>query len=136
MCWVGKWTWSPTTLGPSPGSQQSHWFPWVSDIPGQGQRSDRNELCRLLYTFGTIFCDSFHICIYTTSSHILTYNIKKCYMDYFLCRPIYAYPYMINLTYYDTMVLITNNYFSHQISELVHLPWVYVHSSVCDTDLV
>ena len=39
-----------------------------------------------------------------TSSHILTHNIKKCYMDYFLCRPIYTYPYTINLMYYDTMV--------------------------------
>ena len=55
-------------------------------------------------------------------------------MDYFLCRPIYPYPYMINVMYYDTMVLITNNYFSHQISDLAHLPWVNVHSSICDTD--
>ena len=132
----GKWTGSPTTLGPTPGPQHSHWFPWGSDLPGQGQASDRNELCRLLYTFGTIFHDSFYICICATSSHILTCNIKKCYRDYFLCRPIYAYPYMINLTYYDTMLLIMNDYFSHQISESVHLPWVYVHSSICDTDLV
>ena len=116
--WGGKWTGSPTTLGPSPVSHHSHWFPWGSDLPGQGQASDRNELCRLLYTFGTIFCDSFHIYIYTTSSHILTHNIKKCYANYFLCRPINAYPYAINLMYYNTMVLITKNYFSHQISEL------------------
>ena len=116
--WGGKGTGRLTTLGPSPRFQHSHWFPWGSDLPGQGQASDRNELCRLLYTFGTIFCDSFHICIYTTLSHILTHKIKKCYMDNFLCRPIYAYPYTINLTYYDTMVLITKNYFSHQISEL------------------
>ena len=87
----GKWTGNPTTLGTSPGSQDSHWFPWGSDLPGQGQASDRNEVYRLLYTFGTIFHDSFHICIYATSSHILTCNIKKCYTDYFLCRPIYAY---------------------------------------------
>ena len=131
-----KWTGSLTTLGPSPGSQHSHWFPWGSDLPGQGQGSDRNELCRLLYTFGTICCGSFHMCIYATSSHILTCNMKKCYMDYFLCRPIYAYSYTINLMYYDTMVLIMNNHFSHQISELVHLPWVYVHSSISDIDLV
>ena len=123
-------------MGPSPGSQHSHWFPWGSDLPGQSQASDRNELCRLLYTFGTIFCDSFHICIYATSSHILTHNIKKCYKYYFLCRPIYSYPYTINLMYYGTMVLITNSHFSHHISELVHLPWVNVHSSICDTDLV
>ena len=131
-----KWTGSLTTLGPSPGSQHSHWFPWGSDLHGQGQASDRNELCRLLYTFGTVFCDSFHVCIYATSSHILTHNIKKCYMDYFLCTPIYAYPYIINLMYYNTMVLITNNYFSHQISQLVWLGGVYVHFSMCQTDSV
>ena len=136
MYWGDKWPGNPTTWGPSPGSKHSRWFPWGSDLPGQGQASDRNGLCRLLYTFGTMFRDSFHICIYATSSHILTCNIKKFYMDYFLCRPIYTYPYMINLMYYDTMVLITNNYFSHQISELLHLPWVYVYSSICDTDLV
>ena len=118
MHWSGKWTGSLSTLGPSPGSQHSHWFPLRSDLPGQGQASDRIELCRLLYTFGTIFCDSLHICIYATSSHILTHNVKSSYMDYFLCRPMYAYPYTINLTYYDTMVQITKNYFSHQTSEL------------------
>ena len=105
-------------MGPSPGSQHSHWFPLTSDLPGKGQASDRNELSRLLYTFGTIFPDSLHICIYTTSSHILTCNVRKCYTEYFLCRPIYKSPYTINLTYYDTMVLITKNYFSHQTSEL------------------
>ena len=35
-------------------------------------------------------------------------------MDYVLSRPIYAYPYTINLAYYDTMVLIAKNYFSSQ----------------------
>ena len=116
--WGGKWAGSPTTLGPSPGSQHSHWFPLGSDLPGKGQASDRNELCRLLYTFGTIFHDSLHICIYATSSDILTHNVKKCYIDYFPCRPIYIYLYTINQMYYDTMVLITKNYFSHQTSEL------------------
>ena len=105
-------------MGPYPGSQHFHWFPWGNDLPCQGQASDRNELCRLLYTFGTIFHDSFYIGIYATSSHILPCNIKKCYMDYFLCAPIYTYPYAMNLTYYDTMVLIMKNYFSHRISEL------------------
>ena len=118
MHWGGKWTGSPTTLGPSPGSQHSPWFPLQSDLPGQCQASDRNELCSLLYTFGAIFHDSLHICIYTTSSHTLTCNVKKCYTDYFLCRPIYASPYTINLMYYDTMVLFMKNYFSHQTSEL------------------
>ena len=116
---LGEWPTSPRPgKGPCWGSHHSHWFPLGSDQPGQGQASDRNELCRLLYTFGTIFHDSLHICIYATSSHILTYNGKTCYMDYFLCRPIYTYPYTINLTYYDTMVLIMKNYFSHQTSEL------------------
>ena len=110
--------WEPDHIGPQSRSQHSHWFPWGSDLPGQGQASGRNELCMLLYTFGTIFHDSLHICIYATSLHILTHNIKKCYMDYFLCRPIYAYSYTINLMYYDTMVLITKKYFSHQIPEL------------------
>ena len=132
----GKWTGSPTTLDPSLGSQHSHCFPWESDLPGQSQASDRNELCRLLYTLWTIFHGSFHICIHATSSHIFIHNIRKCSVDYFLCRPIYTYHYMMNVTYYDTMVLITNNYFSHQISDLVHLPWLNVHSSIFDTDLV
>ena len=102
-----------TRQGPLLRSHHSHWFPMGSDLPGQGQASDRNEFCRLLYTFGTIFCDSLHICIYATTSHILTCNVKKCYTDSFLCRPIYAYPYSINLTYYDTIVLIMKSYFSH-----------------------
>ena len=33
----GKWTGSLTTLGPSPGSQHSHWFPLGSDLPHKGQ---------------------------------------------------------------------------------------------------
>ena len=39
-------------------------------------------------------------------------------MDYVLSRPIYVYPYTINLMYYDTMVLIMKIYFSHQTAEL------------------
>ena len=114
-----EWPTSPRPgKGPYSGSHHSHWFPLGSDLPGQGQASDRNEFCRLLYVFETIFCDSLHIRIYATSSHILTCNVKKCYMDYFLCRPIDAYPYTINLTYYDTVVLIMKNYFSHQTPEL------------------
>ena len=114
--WGGKWTGSLTILGPSPESQHSHWFPLGSDLPDQGQASDRNEMCRVLYTFGTIFCGSFHICICTTSSHILTCNVKKCCTNYFHWRQIYTWPYTINMMYYDTIVLIMKNYFSHQIS--------------------
>ena len=69
--------------------------------------------------------------------HIFLHAIfRNVIWDYFLCRPIYAYPYTINLMYYSTLVVIANNYFSHQISELVHVPWVYVQSSICDIDLV
>ena len=119
--------------GPFPGSHHSHWFSLGSNLPGQGQASARNAFCRLLYTFGTIFLSSLHICIYATSSHILTHNVKKCYMDYFLCRPIYAYPYTINLMYYDTMVLIMKNYFSHQISEFGYILLSNVKLTWCST---
>ena len=37
MHWSGRWTGSLTTLGPSPGSQHSHWFALGSDLPHQGQ---------------------------------------------------------------------------------------------------
>ena len=141
----GKWTRSLTTLGPSLGYQHSYWFPLGSDLPHQGQarapfqgpitptgfpwgvtylakaKEQKWALQAIIYTFGTIFCDNLHICIYATSSHILTCNVKKCYMDYFLCRPIYAYPYTINLTYYDTMVLIMKNYFFIRHLSCVHL---------------
>ena len=110
--------WEPDHIGPQSRVPALHWVPLGSDLTHQGQPSDRNELCRLLYTFGTIFSDSLHICIYAASSHILTCNVKKCYMDYVLSRPIYAYPYTINLMYYDTMVLIMKNYFSHQTCKL------------------
>ena len=33
----GKWTGNLTTLGLSPGSQHSDWFPLGSDLPHQGQ---------------------------------------------------------------------------------------------------
>ena len=57
--------WDPTTLDPSPGSQHCHWFPLGSDLPDHGWAKDTNEFCSLLYTFGTTFSDSLHICIYT-----------------------------------------------------------------------
>ena len=140
--WGSKWTGTPTTLGSSSGSQHSHWFPLGSDLPHQGQArapvedpitptgfpwrvtylAKAKQVTEMSYAGYYIhlelYFDSLHICIYATSSHILTCNAKKCYADYFLCRPIYAFPYTINLMYYDTMVLITNNYLSHQTSEL------------------
>ena len=128
--------WEPDHIGPQSRVPAVPLVPLGSDLPAMAKQVTENGLCRLLYRFGTIFCNSFHICIYATSSHILMCNIQKCYMDYFLCRPIYAHPCTINLTYYDTLVVIMNNYFSHQISELVHVPWVYVQSSICNIDLV
>ena len=66
--------------------------------------------------------------------HLITYSYMQCkemlYMDNFLCKPIYAYPYTTNLMYYDTMVLIMNNYFSHQTSE------VGTSYCKCQTDLM
>ena len=40
-------------------------------------------------------------------------------MDYVLSRPIYTYPYTINLMYYDGMVLLAKNSFSHEKSEML-----------------
>ena len=61
----GRGTMSLTTLGPSPGSQHSYWFSLGSDLPYPSQASDTNELCNLLYTFGTMLNDHLHFCIYT-----------------------------------------------------------------------
>ena len=70
--------------------------------------------------------------------HIFLHTIfRNVIWTIFSADQFYAYPYTDQSDmYYDTMVLTINNYFSHQISEVVHLPWVYVHSSICDTDLV
>ena len=54
---------------------------------------------------------------------------KEMLYGLFLCRQIYIYAYTINVMCYDTIVLITKNYISCQISELVH-------SSICEADLV
>ena len=50
----------PNHIGP----QYSHWFPLGSDLPDQGQASDRNELYSFLYTFQTTFSDHLQFCIY------------------------------------------------------------------------
>ena len=84
-------------------------------------------------------------------------------MEYFLCRPIYAYPYTMNVMYYDTMVLLQTTtflitylswYICHEYmcillyvtliwcSGVMYgqlggcLSWVCVHCYLCDTDLV
>ena len=59
----GRWTGSPTTLGPSPGSQHSNWFPLGSGLPDQDQASDTNKLYNFSYTFGTMFSDHLQFCI-------------------------------------------------------------------------
>ena len=82
--WGWQVDWEPDHIGPQSRVSALPLVPWGGDLPGQDQASNKNELCRLLYTFGTIFCECFHIHIYAMSSHILTCNIKKCYMDYFL----------------------------------------------------
>ena len=67
----GRRTGSLTIMSPSPGSQHSHWFPLGSDLPDQGQASDTNELCSLLYTFSTTFSDClqfFYLCCLITYS--------------------------------------------------------------------
>ena len=51
--------WEPNHIGLLSRVPALPLVPWGSDLPGQGQASDRNELCRLLYTFGTICQDSF-----------------------------------------------------------------------------
>ena len=78
--WSDIWwqeDWEPHHIGPIPGSQHSHWFPLGSDLPDQGQASDTNELCSLLYTFDTMFMDHLQFCIYAASSHILACIVEK-----------------------------------------------------------
>ena len=62
----GRRIWGPSTLGPSPGSQHSQWFPLGGDLPYQSQASDTNELCSLLYTTDTTFRDCLQFCIHVT----------------------------------------------------------------------
>ena len=129
---LGAWPhWAPVQ-GPSSPTGSPAGVTYLAKAKQVTEMSSAGYYIDLELYFVTVF----NICIYTTPSHILTHNIQKCLMDYFLCRLIYTYPYTINLTYYDTLVVIMNNYFSHQISELVHAPWVYVQSCICDIDLV
>ena len=93
--------------------------PLGSYIPDQGQASDTNELCSLLYTTGTMFRDCLQFCIYAPQSHILACTVQKCYKDYVLSTPIYTYPSTINLMHYYSKVLLLQNYFYHQKSEML-----------------
>ena len=127
----GRWTGSLTTLGPSPGSQHSHWFPLRSDLPhkGQARAPVKGPITPTGFPWGMTYLTKarqvtemssagyyMHLALYLVT--VLTCNVKKCYMDYVLSRPIHVYPYTINLTYYYTMVLFACNYFSHQTSQL------------------
>ena len=130
-------------MGPNPGFQSSHWFPLRSHLLHQGQArtpvegpitptgfpwgvtylAKAKQVKEMSSAGNYIHLELYFVTVYTFVSvlphqHILTCHVKKCYTDYFLCRPIYTYPHTINLTYYDTIVLITKNSFSHQTSEL------------------
>ena len=93
----------------------------------QGQSSDTNELCSLLYTFGTMFRDHLQF--------ILACNVEKWYMDYVLSRPIYTHPSTINLMYYYTKVLLLRYYFYHQKSQMLWKSLKKVHLSLGQPDL-
>ena len=122
LCWSDIW-WQenrdPNHIGPQSSVQHSYWFPLGSDLPDQGQASDTNELCSILYTFGTTFRDHLQFYIYAASSHILAHTVEKCYTDYDISRPIYTYPSTINLMYHYSKVLLLWNYFYHQKSEML-----------------
>ena len=118
---VPLWEW-PTSPRPGKGPVQGPitptGFPWEATYLAQAKQVTEMSSAGYYIHFKLYFSGSLHICICAASSHILTCNVKKCYMDYVLSRPIYTYPNAINLTYYDTMVLITKNYFSHQTCKL------------------
>ena len=72
----GRRTGSLTTLGPSPWSQHFHLFPFRSDLPDQGQASDKNELCSPLYTLA--LCSG-TVCSFvsTSTNHIFLHAMLR-----------------------------------------------------------
>ena len=48
------------------GQEAYQWFHLGSDLPDQGQASETNDLCGLLYTVGPTFRDHLQFCIYIT----------------------------------------------------------------------
>ena len=60
--------------------------------------------------------------------------MKKCHMDCFLLQT------NLCISLHDQSDVLQHNGTNYEqllfSSELVHLPWVYVCSSICDTDLV
>ena len=114
--WSHSWWWEnlqPNHIGPQ------SWVPALPLVHPGGvtyltkARQVTNELCSPLYTIYTTYRDHLQFCICITLSHILAPNVEKCYQDYFLSRPIYAYLSTISLVYYYTEELLSVNYFCH-----------------------
>ena len=71
----GRRTGSPTTLGPSPGSQHSHWFPFGSDPCDQGQASDTKCTLQPVIYCWHYFWGPFAV-LYLC--HLITHSCMKC----------------------------------------------------------
>ena len=108
-----QWQWPPVQ-GPSTPTGS----PWGSDLPDQGQASDRNVFYSLYIPLALL---SGTICSFVSMwpNHILVSNVEICYKDYFLSRLMYSYPSTINLMYYYTKVLLFRNYFYNHKSEIL-----------------
>ena len=120
--WGGKLIGTTTTLGPSPGSQHSHWFPLGSDLPHQGQARApfQGPITSTGLPWGVTYLAKAKQVTEMSSAvyyiHLELYLVTVC--TFVSMLPIYAYPYTNNLMYYNAMVLIMKNYFSHKTSEL------------------
>ena len=51
-------------LAPEQGPSTPTGYPWGVTYLNKSKASDRNELCHMLYKFGTAFIDGLHIYIY------------------------------------------------------------------------
>ena len=104
--------------------------------------------CTTLYKhLELLFNDSFHLCIYMTSSHILPPNAWKCYQVYFPSKPINSYHAMSSLVYYYTNILLfrcllyTNNWECIRQAHINILPpacccycWMLLFLFICQKD--
>ena len=125
--WGGKWTGSLTTLGPSPGSQHSHWFPWGSDLPSKAK-----QVTEMRSAGYYIDLELYFVVVFTFVSmpphHIFLHAILRNIIQTIFSADQFMHILTLwILMYYDTLVVIMNNYFSHQISELVERERDYVH---------
>ena len=79
MGWSDSW-WQegrgPDHIGPHSRVPAPPGFPWGNDLHDQGQESDTNELCSLLYTFWHYFQGPFAV-LYLSPNHILAPNVEK-----------------------------------------------------------